>query len=45
MSEINECEDQSCPTPKQCVDLIDDFECRCPVGYTGDACDIGNIYV
>lgn len=37
---IDDCLGVPCPLPKQCVDLINDYECRCPPGYGGDDCSI-----
>lgn len=37
---INDCVDVTCPKGKECVDLIDRYECRCPLGFAGDNCSI-----
>ena len=36
---IDNCEGVTCPEFQQCVDLVDDHQCRCPPGLTGPSCD------
>eukprot|EP00117_Sycon_ciliatum_P037554 scpid32913/ scgid6063/ Fibropellin-1; Epidermal growth factor-related protein 1; Fibropellin-I; SpEGF I; UEGF-1 len=38
-NDINECEPNPCLNGGQCQDLVNDFVCRCPPGYTGKNCE------
>lgn len=29
-----------CPPGQICIDLVNDYECRCPPGYAGDDCSV-----
>lgn len=37
---INECLRVTCPDDKVCVDGINEYECRCPEGFTGENCTV-----
>lgn len=45
VSDINECEENDCPCHNggTCVDLIGEYDCVCPPGYTDDNCGTGGI--
>ena len=38
--EIDECESSPCQNGATCNDLLDDFNCSCPIGFTGAVCDV-----
>ncbi len=40
-SDVDECAGVSCFNGGTCVDLVDDWECVCEVGYTGVQCQTG----
>lgn len=35
---IDDCIGIICPPKKVCVDLVANYECRCPIGYSGEDC-------
>jgi hypothetical protein len=37
---IDDCAEQPCLLGANCTDLIDDFRCDCPSGFTGKRCQI-----
>ncbi|KAH9492875.1 hypothetical protein Btru_025002 [Bulinus truncatus] len=37
--EIDECLKKPCPAYQICIDLVNDFRCRCPIGYFGNFCN------
>ena len=40
------CQSNPCLNGATCsLDENNDFQCECPPGYTGDNCEIGNIYI
>ena len=39
--DINECNNAPCQNNGTCSNLIDDFSCACPAGYTGRSCATG----
>jgi len=43
VADIDECAMQMCSLPgtEQCLDLINDFQCVCSLGYTGQFCQQG----
>ncbi|XP_078383193.1 uncharacterized protein LOC144665774 [Oculina patagonica] len=40
-TDINECESSPCLNNGTCTDLINGFNCSCPVGFHGDQCEKG----
>lgn len=38
--DINECANSPCRNNGECVDLIANFKCICPVGYSGTLCEV-----
>lgn len=38
--DIDDCEEKSCDNGGTCIDGIASFQCKCPVGFTGLACEI-----
>ncbi|XP_078383156.1 uncharacterized protein LOC144665733 isoform X1 [Oculina patagonica] len=40
-TDINECESSPCVNNGTCTDLINGFNCSCPVGFHGDRCEKG----
>ena len=41
----DDCKNVVCPPNQACVDLVNNHECRCPVGFQGESCteDIANV--
>lgn len=39
-SEINECDPSPCLFRAQCTDLLGDYHCECPLGFSGKNCSI-----
>ena len=37
--DINECQSNPCRNGGTCYDRVNGFECGCPIGWEGDACD------
>ena len=42
-SDIDECVSTPCQNNGTCIDGIDGYACFCMAGYTGDACEIGEL--
>src|SRR5690606_21526552 len=40
-TEINECASNPCRNGGQCVDLLNGFQCNCPVYYVPPVCEVG----
>ena len=40
VSDIDDCYPNPCKNDAMCQDLVDDFECKCPPGFTGRLCDV-----
>ena len=40
-SDIDDCAAKPCKNGGVCVDLVNDFKCTCPAGYTGKDCSVG----
>ena len=38
--DIDDCKGKSCDNGGTCIDGIASFQCKCPVGFTGLACEI-----
>ena len=43
LSDINECDNNTCMNGATCVDGINGYNCTCAVGYSGDMCDTGRL--
>ena len=41
-SAINDCSSNPCINAGTCIDLKDDFRCKCPEGYSGRFCEKDN---
>ena len=41
--DIDDCSEHSCANGATCVDGINNFSCKCMVGFTGERCEIGKI--
>lgn len=39
--DINECVNHTCSNGGSCIDGINNYSCNCPVGFTGNFCDLG----
>ena len=39
--DVNECGSSACLNGATCLDLVNGFQCQCPVGYTGTFCQTG----
>ena len=39
--DINECESDPCMNGGTCINHLNQFECDCTPGYTGDTCETG----
>ena len=44
LTEYDECASRPCINSDQCIDKINDYECKCRTGYTGKNCEIGKLY-
>ena len=42
-AEILECASNPCLNGATCTDLINGYECTCPVGFGGDNCETGKL--
>ena len=40
-TETNECASNPCLQASTCIDLLDDYECICEMGYEGQNCEKG----
>ena len=40
-TDINECEGVVCQNGGTCEDLVNDFNCACVAGYSGENCENG----
>ena len=43
ISDINDCSPNQCQNDGVCTDLVDDYSCKCPAGFTGKNCEISKI--
>ena len=41
MIDIDDCTPNPCENGGKCVDGVDDYECDCVAGFTGDDCEDG----
>ena len=41
--DLDECLANPCANEGECINSIASFTCKCPPGWTGPLCDIGNI--
>ena len=41
LEDIDNCTDQPCLNGGTCIDSVNDYTCKCAVGYTGKNCSIG----
>ena len=40
-SDIDECASNPCDNGGTCDDLLNNYQCQCVIGYTGEQCEIG----
>jgi len=40
VADIDECTSNPCQNAARCMDLVNGYDCICPIGYTGTYCEI-----
>ena len=44
-ADIDDCVNNTCANGGSCIDGVNSYSCNCSVGYTGNRCETGMLYM